>query len=84
MARTSVWETHMRRAAEQLSRACAETASCMTGGETAVKEIKDLAAAMKELTAMHTARKKSGAPPAEKTGGVLHVRFEEREKPWQN
>ena len=34
MARTTAWETHMRRAAEQLSRACAETAAHMSGDET--------------------------------------------------
>ena len=38
----------MRRAAEQLSRACAETAAHMSGDEIAVREIKELAGAIKE------------------------------------
>ena len=37
MARTTAWETHMRRAAEQLSRACAETAAHMSGEDSAVQ-----------------------------------------------
>lgn len=82
MARTSAWEGHMRRAAEQLSRACAETAARMTGGETAVKEIKELSAAMKELTAMHAARKKTDTPP-EKTGGTIRVCFDRGGKTWR-
>ena len=84
MARTPAWESHMRRATEQLSRACAEAASQMSGGSTSVKEIKDLAAAMKELTAMYATRKKADAPTQpKKTVRVLRVHFEDREKPWQ-
>lgn len=57
MARTTAWETHMRRAAEQLSRACAETAAHMSGDETAVREIKELAGAIKELSALNASLK---------------------------
>ena len=55
MGRTSAWETYMRRAAAQLSRACAETAAGMSGGQTGIREIRELAGAMKDLTALHTA-----------------------------
>lgn len=51
----SAWERYMKRAAAQLSRACAETATNMSGGETAVREIRELAGAMKDLTALHAA-----------------------------
>ena len=42
----SAWERYMKRAAAQLSRACAETATNMSGGETAVREIRELAEKM--------------------------------------
>ena len=49
----SAWERYMKRAAAQLSRACAETATNMSGGETAVREIRELAGAMKEIGRAH-------------------------------
>ena len=56
MGRATAWEAYMRRAAAQLGRACAETASHMADRETtSVREIRELAGAMKELTALHTA-----------------------------
>ena len=56
MGRTTAWEAYMRRAAAQLGRACAETASHMADRETtSVRDIRELAGAMKELTALHAA-----------------------------
>ena len=78
MARTTAWETHMRRAAEQLSRACAETASHMSGDETAVREIKELAGAIKELSALN-ASLKSAAPMADST---VRVAFDPSGDTW--
>lgn len=71
MARTKAWETHIRQAAEKLSRACAELAERLSGDEAAAREIKELAAAMKELVNMCTAMQKQ--PPAK--------RAEEKQKP---
>lgn len=82
MARTTAWESHMRRAAEQLSRACEEAAARMSGGETAVKEIKELSAAMKELTALYAARKKANTPQVEKRS-TIRVRFDRSGKTWR-
>ena len=73
MARTTAWETHMRRAAEQLSRACAETAA------HAVREIKELAGAIKELSALN-ASLKSAAPPAD---SAVQVAFDPSGDTWR-
>ena len=64
MGRTTAWETYMRQAAAQLGRACAETAAHMAENETAsVREIRELAGAMKDLTALHAALEgKESAP----------------------
>lgn len=51
----------MLAAAEQLSCACTEAASGLTAGEASAREIKELAAAMKELAALRTVLE-SGAP----------------------
>ena len=51
----------MRRAAAQLSRACAETAAGMSG-QTGIREIRELAGAMKDLTALHAALEDAPAP----------------------
>ena len=76
MARTTAWETHMRRAAEQLSRACA---AHMSGDETAVREIKELAGAIKELSALN-ASLKSAAPPAD---SAVQVAFDPSGDTWR-
>ena len=73
MARTTAWETHMRRAAEQLSRACAETAAHMSGDEIAV------AGAIKELSALN-ASLKSAAPPAD---SAVQVAFDPSGDTWR-
>lgn len=62
MGRSSAWETYMRRAAAQLSRACAETAAGMSGGQTGIRDIRELAGAMKDLTALHAALEDAPAP----------------------
>ena len=72
MARTTAWETHMRRAAEQLSRACAETAAHMSGDEIAVREIKELSALNASL--------KSAAPPAD---SAVQVAFDPSGDTWR-
>ena len=79
MARTTAWETHMRRAAEQRSRACAETAAHMSGDEAAVREIKELAGAIKELSALN-ASLKSAAPPAD---SAVQVAFDPSGDTWR-
>ena len=79
MARTTAWETHMRRAAEQLSRASAETAAHMSGDEIAVREIKELAGAIKELSALN-ASLKSAAPPAD---SAVQVAFDPSGDTWR-
>ena len=79
MARTTAWETHMRRAVEQLSRACAETAAHMSGDEIAVREIKELAGAIKELSALN-ASLKSAAPPAD---SAVQVAFDPSGDTWR-
>ena len=74
----SAWERYMKRAAAQLSRACAETATNMSGGETAVREIRELAGAMKELTALHAAL--DGNPAAPRS--TVQVAFDEERRDW--
>ena len=72
----SAWERYMKRAAAQLSRACAETAANMSGGETAVRE---LAGAMKELTALHAALEgKTDAPQ-----NTIQVSFDRDGELWR-
>ena len=69
MGRTTAWETYMRQAAAQLGRACAETANHMAENEAAsVREIRELAGAMKELTALHAAL--GGNPAAPRSAGT--------------
>ena len=79
MARTTAWETHMRRAAEQLSRACAETAAHMSGDETAVREIRELAGAMKDLTALHAALEGKKSAPQ----NTIQVSFDRDGEMWR-
>lgn len=62
----------MRRAAEQLSRACAETAAHMSGDEIAVREIKELSALNASL--------KSAAPPAD---SAVQVAFDPSGDTWR-
>ena len=72
MGRTTAWETYMRQAAAQLGRACAEN-------ETAsVREIRELAGAMKELTALHAAL--GGNPAAPRS--TVQVAFDEERRDW--
>ena len=63
MARTTAWETYMKRAAVELGRACAETAAGMEAGRTGVRESRELAGAMKDLTALHAALEDTAAAP---------------------
>ena len=79
MARTTAWETHMRRAAEQLSRACAETAAHMSGDETAVREIKELAGAIKELSALNASLKGKESAPQ----NTIQVSFDRDGELWR-
>ena len=69
----------MRRAAEQLSHACAEPAAHMSGDEIAVREIKELAGAIKELSALN-ASLKSAAPPAD---SAVQVAFDPSGDTWR-
>ena len=64
---------------EQLSRACAETAAHMSGDEIAVREIKELAGAIKELSALN-ASLKSAAPPAD---SAVQVAFDPSGDTWR-
>ena len=78
MGRTTAWETYMRQAAAQLGRAC-ETAAHMAENETAsVREIRELAGAMKELTALHAAL--GGNPAAPRS--TVQVAFDEERRDW--
>ena len=80
MGRTSAWETYMRRAAAQLSRACAETAAGMSGGQTGIREIRELAGAMKDLTALHAALEgKTDAPQ-----NTIQVSFDRDGELWRD
>ena len=63
MGRGGSWETYMKRAAVELGRACAETAAGMEAGRTGVREIRELAGAMKDLTALHAALEDTSAAP---------------------
>lgn len=63
MGRGGSWETYMKRAAVELGRACAETAAGMEAGRTGVREIRELAGAMKDLTALHAALENTSAAP---------------------
>ena len=79
MGRTTAWETYMRQAAAQLGRACAETGAHMAENETAsVREIRELAGAMKELTALHAAL--GGNPAAPRS--TVQVAFDEERRDW--
>ncbi len=79
MGRTTAWETYMRRAAAQLGRACAETAAHMAENETtSVREIRELAGAMKELTALHAALGGDGTVPQ----SSVQVAFDEERRAW--
>ena len=75
----SAWERYMKRAAAQLSRACAETATNMSGGETAVREIRELAGAMKELTALHAALEGKESAPQ----NTIQVSFDRDGELWR-
>ena len=63
MGRGGSWETYMKRASVELGRACAETAAGMEAGRTGVREIRELAGAMKDLTALHAALEDTSAAP---------------------
>ena len=78
MARTTAWETYMRQAAAQLGRACAETANNMVSNEASIREIRELAGAMKELTALHTALHGKTAPQSRH----IQVTFDKEQKDW--
>ena len=77
MARTTAWETYMRQAAAQLGRACAETASNMASNEASIREIRELAGAMKDLTALHAALGSGTAPQSH-----VQVTFGKEQKDW--
>ena len=62
-----------------ISRACAETAAHMSGDEIAVREIKELAGAIKELSALN-ASLKSAAPPAD---SAVQVAFDPSGDTWR-
>lgn len=79
MARYAAWERYMKRASAQLSRACAEKASAMSGGETAVKDIRELAGAMKELTALRTALE----PPESAVQEDIRITIDRQGESWQ-
>ena len=87
MARTTAWESRMRQAAEKLSRACADLADRMSGDETAIKEVKELAAAMTELAAMRAALQKqppAGDPvPQTQTSPAIRVVFSPDAEKWR-
>lgn len=79
MSRTTAWETYMRQAAAQLGRACAETAAHMAENETAsVREIRELAGAMKELTALYAALNNGASKPQ----NTVQVFFDKEQKDW--
>ena len=78
MGRSTAWSTYMRRAAAQLSRACAETAAGMSGGQTGIREIRELAGAMKDLTALHAALEGSSAP----VQSDIQIRFDRAADTW--
>ena len=78
MARTTAWETYMRQAAAQLGRACAETANNMASNEASIREIRELAGAMKDLTALHAAL--NGDPAAPQSH--VQVTFGKEQKDW--
>lgn len=79
MAKRTAWETHMKRAAAELSRACADAAAGMESGTTGIKEIRELAGAMKDLAALHAALEKPSAAP---DGGV-QVSFDHDSTLWR-
>ena len=74
MGRTTTWETYMRQAAAQLGRACAETATNMASNETSIREIRELAGTMKDLTALHTALHGKTVPQSK-----VQVSFDEKQ-----
>lgn len=80
MARYAAWERYMKRASAQLSRACAEKASAMSGEETAVKDIRDLAGAMKELTALRTALE----PQEDTAQSSIQITFDREGEGWKH
>lgn len=87
MARTTAWETHMRQAAEKLARACLDLVERMNGDDTAAKEIKEMAAAMKELAAMRTTmHKPPGVQKAKEepeSVSVCRVAFDTAAEEWK-
>lgn len=80
MGKYTAWERYMKRASAQLSRACAEKASAMSGEETAVKDIKELAGAMKELTALRTALE----PQEDTAQGSIQITFDRDGESWKH
>ena len=80
MAKTTAWDTYMKRAAAQLSRARAETAEEMSGGQTGVREIRELAGAMKELTALRVAL---SSPEKCLPRDAVQVSFDEEDGGWR-
>ena len=74
MGRGGSWETYMKRAAVELGRACAETAAGMAAGKAGVREIRELAGAMKDLTALHAALEGTPAAPPQSEVQVIFDR----------
>ena len=83
MARTTAWESHMRQAVEKLTRACDHLADRMSGDETAVKEVKELAAAMKELAAMRAALQKQASASQAQAPPTIRVAFSPEAEQWR-
>lgn len=81
MKRTTAWDGYVRRAAEQLSRVCAETAEQMSGGEGCVREIRELAGAVKELVALRTALEKEREKGDGRSG--VQVSFDRDGEVWK-
>lgn len=79
MGKYTAWERYMKRASAQLSRACAEKAASMSGEETAVKDIRELAGAMKDLTALHTVL----MPPEDTAQESIQITFDREGESWR-
>ena len=73
----------MRQAVEKLTRACDHLADRMSGDETAVKEVKELAAAMKELAAMRAALQKQSSASQAQAPPAIRIAFSPDAEKWR-
>lgn len=75
----SIWDKNMKKATDHLSRACAIAAEDLAENTAGIRDIRELAAAMKDLTALHGAL----APYYAALGEMVEVSFDTDGELWK-